>query len=408
MPWCQASDVQLTALSATAVSYSWSTSETSASIEGAPGVSYSVTVYDANGCEASATHTVTGSVNLLSSYVILTKIRVQLTKNTVFSGGLAVTEPNFTAELNSNTLVTAPGTFVHADKIEVNTGSAVSVQIPNPAVVAFPAFEYNPNCSSASSNVTVPDNGIITLNGSVYKNIMIGKNCTVTFTRENIYALNIYVKDNSTIKFADCTRVRICKKLDLGKKVIFNPDTSEVIVFAKDGIDVDGGSKVIADLYTISGRLKVDKATASAPTIMMGLFVANNLHANEYTYWYINPDCDSDCRLTVAVPAAKLDAPVNEEEELSMNPAEVAQVKAYPNPFANVLNIEFSLPEKSRATLEVYSISGQRISVLFEGTADANALYQFQYYPDKAASGMVIYRLQTETGTYFGKAVMVR
>jgi hypothetical protein len=45
---------------------------------------------------------------------------------------------------------------------------------------------------------------------------------------------------------------------------------------------------------------------------------------------------------------------------------------------------------------------------LFDGEAEAEALYKLQYFPDDLASGLVIYRLQTGTGTYFGKAVLVR
>jgi hypothetical protein len=284
----------------------------------------------------------------------------------------------------------------------------VTVQDPTPAPVTFPPFEFNPYCTTQSTNVTVPDNATVTLSGSIYKNIMIGKNCTVTFTQEDIYGQNMYVKDNSRIKFADCTRIRLCKKLDLGKNVVFNPDTSEVIVYAKDGIDVDAGSKVIADFYTLIGRLRVDKATTNAPTIMMGLFLANNIHANTNTHWYMNPDCDSECRLALPPPNAKQEAPGMSETSNTLFTEPETLVKAYPNPFNNVLNIEFSLPGPSRAMLEIYSTSGQRIAVLFDGKAEPGNLYKFQYYPDEAASGMVIYRLQTETGTHFGKAVMVK
>lgn len=411
IPWCQNGNVELTAVSATAVSYSWSTGETATTIEATPATSYSVTVADANGCTASATRVTTTPVDLLSSYVILAKIRVELNKNTVYSGGVGVTNPLDQIELNNGTKITAPGTFARADVIKITGGSQATTQIHSPAPVSWPPpFEYNPYCSTASiSNVSVPDNATMTLNGSVYKNIMIGKNCTVTFTQQNIYALSIYVKDNSKIKFANCTRIRICKKLDLDNKVVFNPDTSEVIVYAKDGIDIGPGSKVIADLYTISGRLRVDKATASAPTIMRGLFIANNVHANDYTYWYSNPDCDNACRLNSPAPSAKLNAP---DELNSLNMAtfeEEVLLKAYPNPFSNLLNLEFSLPESSRVTLELYSISGQRINVLFEGNAEAGKLYQFQYLPDeRASSGLVLYRLQTQSGIYFGKAVLVR
>ncbi len=41
------------------------------------------------------------------------------------------------------------------------------------------------------------------------------------------------------------------------------------------------------------------------------------------------------------------------------------QIKAYPNPFSNKVNFRFVSPVKSKATLEIYNISGQRIALLF-------------------------------------------
>lgn len=318
-------------------------------------------------------------------------------------------DPRDKIELKNGTIVTARGTFARADQIDVSGGSVASVQIHSPANVILPPFEYNPYCSQGD-NITIPNGAIITLTGSIYKTIIIGKSCTVTFTQKDLYVLNLYVKENSTVKFADCTKIRICKKLDLASKVVFNPDASEVIVYAKDGVDIGAGCKVTSDIYCLSGRLSVAKATASIPTTMKGLFIANNVHAKDYVYWYTNPDCHANCRLVTPPVAAREEAPENETEGLTINSSldEQVQMKAYPNPFSNLLNIEFSLPETSHAVLEVYSISGQRIQVLFDGKAEADNPYRVQYHPENVASGLIIYRLQTDKGTYFGKAVIVK
>ncbi len=83
-------------------------------------------------------------------------------------------------------------------------------------------------------------------------------------------------------------------------------------------------------------------------------------------------------------------------------------IRAYPNPFSEKLNIEFSLAEDSRVKLEIFSVTGQRLAVLFEGDAKALELQQFEFNPASACDCMFIYRLQTEQGAYYGKAVMVR
>jgi len=81
---------------------------------------------------------------------------------------------------------------------------------------------------------------------------------------------------------------------------------------------------------------------------------------------------------------------------------------AYPNPFNEQLNIEFSLPADAHVKLEIFNLAGQRIAELFEGNVKGGELQKVEFSPEAASEGMFIYRLQTEQGIYFGKAVMVK
>ena len=80
----------------------------------------------------------------------------------------------------------------------------------------------------------------------------------------------------------------------------------------------------------------------------------------------------------------------------------------YPNPFSDKLNIEFTLSEDSRVKLEIFDLAGQRLAVVFEGKVKAAELQKTEYHPAAGCNCMIIYRLQTYQGTYYGKAVMVR
>lgn len=82
-------------------------------------------------------------------------------------------------------------------------------------------------------------------------------------------------------------------------------------------------------------------------------------------------------------------------------------LRAYPNPFREKLNIEFSLPEASAVKLEIFSITGQRIAALFEGEAKALQPHLLEFKPH-TCSGIVICRLQTRHGVYNSKAVMMK
>jgi len=99
-----------------------------------------------------------------------------------------------------------------------------------------------------------------------------------------------------------------------------------------------------------------------------------------------------------------------QSEPAVVTPAESRNVSlhAYPNPFNDKLNIEFNLQQDSKVTLEVYSISGQRLAVLFEGNVKAGNAKKVEFTADQTEPGMIIYRLQSETGTYYGKAVGIR
>ncbi len=90
----------------------------------------------------------------------------------------------------------------------------------------------------------------------------------------------------------------------------------------------------------------------------------------------------------------------NNSEELMLN--------AYPNPFKEQLNFEFSVAEDSDVTLELYSISGAKITTLFEGNAKGSVLYKETFHPDNLSSGFYIFRLKTATSVITGKVLMTR
>jgi len=127
-----------------------------------------------------------------------------------------------------------------------------------------------------------------------------------------------------------------------------------------------------------------------------------------------NNPCTADqcrngtCRFTRIAGCSPKLAP---ETDLFTNPVVEAKevvLMAYPNPFSDKLNIEFTLQEDSRATIEIYNIAGQKIAVLFDGQVNANQLQRVEFNATQSEQNMFIYRLQTETNTYYGKAIGVK
>ena len=69
-------------------------------------------------------------------------------------------------------------------------------------------------------------------------------------------------------------------------------------------------------------------------------------------------------------------------------------LKAYPNPYKNYTNIEYSIIERSKVSLEVYNIIGKKIATLEDNTKDAG-VYKTRFSAKEMgyASGVYMLRL---------------
>lgn len=79
------------------------------------------------------------------------------------------------------------------------------------------------------------------------------------------------------------------------------------------------------------------------------------------------------------------------------------QVKAYPNPFSNRVNFRILSPVSGKARLEIYTLSGQRLAVVFEEKVDAGIARDIQYTAPFSASTMLIYKISIGNNTASGK-----
>lgn len=107
--------------------------------------------------------------------------------------------------------------------------------------------------------------------------------------------------------------------------------------------------------------------------------------------------------ITIAGSAAKMDGSTvaNEVEDKNMT------LQSYPNPFKDILIIEFSLPQDSRANLDIFDVAGRKIATLFEGAMKADENQKLEFSPGFVPGGIIIYRLQTEQNIWYGKAVRI-
>jgi len=79
-----------------------------------------------------------------------------------------------------------------------------------------------------------------------------------------------------------------------------------------------------------------------------------------------------------------------------------------PSGLQNQLNFQFILRESSQVRLEIFDGAGRRLAVLFDGFVTSSYLQNIKYQPKGISHGMIIFRLQTERETYYGRALMVQ
>lgn len=213
--FCQGAQIILTATPTEPVTFAWNNGYNSDEISVFANGTYEVTVTNDNGCTNTASFEVTdyNVAALSSAYTIIATKEVHLHGTiTVLNGGVGLTSTNSgdKLKLHDKSNVTGATTFVTGGNIEITGTSTATTQYNYPADIPLPPFVSNPY--PGTFDVKVPDNATVTLADSVYKKIEIGKNATVTFTRPTVFAQEVIIRENATVKFSGCANMVIKRR----------------------------------------------------------------------------------------------------------------------------------------------------------------------------------------------------
>jgi len=88
-------------------------------------------------------------------------------------------------------------------------------------------------------------------------------------------------------------------------------------------------------------------------------------------------------------------------------PRAFALYQNYPNPFNPETSIRYDIPVRSRVTLEIYSVLGQRVAALVNDTEEAGT-HEVRFNAAGLASGVYFYRLQAGAYVRAKKLTVVR
>ena len=98
---------------------------------------------------------------------------------------------------------------------------------------------------------------------------------------------------------------------------------------------------------------------------------------------------------------------VREIPDGRMTPDNFSLHQNYPNPFNPVTTIAFDLPIKSEISLKVFNITGEEVFSVNTGTLNAG-FYSYDFNASDLASGIYIYRLETENFNAVKKMVLLK
>ncbi|QHT70250.1 T9SS type A sorting domain-containing protein [Rhodocytophaga rosea] len=117
-------------------------------------------------------------------------------------------------------------------------------------------------------------------------------------------------------------------------------------------------------------------------------------------YWMVKVSSSGGAGL---IASARTEAEqASEEMEISMG------LKADPNPFTEKITISFTLPQTEQVRLKVYNSQGLEVSTLFEGEAEKDKAYEFEWNANDQNPGMYIIRLGSESKMESRKVILVR
>jgi hypothetical protein len=111
---------------------------------------------------------------------------------------------------------------------------------------------------------------------------------------------------------------------------------------------------------------------------------------------------------TVSILLNEAILPVGVKNDISLAPVNFGLAQNYPNPFNPSTKILFILAHKEHAKLVVYNLLGQPVKSLFDGVAEKQKEYSFDFNASHLTSGVYFYKIQTPTRIEVRKMLLIK
>ncbi len=167
----------------------------------------------------------------------------------------------------------------------------------------------------------------------------------------------------------------------------------------------NGYDMSVKGLYTLANKALGQAITL--PALCGGKTV--NLTSIASAVDMINNAFD-ECRIFVGNLDKKIVCtnPCGEEKSVHMTKAAQNELSVYPNPFNDKVTFEFIPVTDSHATLEIYSLTGQKVEVLMNKDVRKGILNRVEYTPRKQVPGVLLYQLRLDDSVVNGRIIYNR
>jgi len=199
----------------------------------------------------------------------------------------------------------------------------------------------------------------------------------------------------------------------------FCPSNFRQAIFGEDGGTInwdvslaDGGEMFVNLFYRSDADAEVE--------VMINGEVIDNLMLE------MAPEGGNMTTMTVPLSSGDHTVTISTDDEMSVNFAQIIRVgmavsidnrgelvegyklqQNYPNPFNPTTQISFTLPQSGNVSLSVYNVIGQRVAVLANDVLQSGQ-HTFTFDASNLASGMYLYRLQTDNFSSVRKMMLIK
>ena len=330
----------------------WSTGSQDESIIITNNNTYTVTVTSATGCQATASYTSSNSPDdVLSGYTMIGKRGVRLFGSRVV-GGVGVTDNNRTAQVRAFSQVYG---FVKSDYIFTDWFSYVQTPIFSDSDVTLPTFYNNTSNPQCGNDIVVQPYQTVTLSEEVYDDVYVRYGGTLIIDSPEVYIDKFKTDPDVTIIFNQSSAVMIDEHMQIGRNNTIDRDGNGVIFYVEKDVRIDRSANIDANIYS-KRSIKVNRSGFFDRTTMRGLFIAlKNVESSFFVDWYPASGCS-----TTPIP----DGPPScysrdiAEEDFDLNIDE-DQIKLYPVPTVDILNVALESPVATEASYSIASMRGE-------------------------------------------------